>query len=707
MTVAQLGLAVDGKGARQATVDLDALTVAAGKAEKGTENLGRSSREMSATIQAMTAILQNIEQHTATMAAATSRATVAFNDNSKAVTRLAVEQREAGGAMGAVTSALTAEAAAARNATAALDKATAAAARNAATGGAHNLNTSNIAAQFQDIGVTAAAGMSPLQIALQQGTQLSAVLTDLKGNGVSTGAALAAAFSSIVSPVSLVTLGVVAASAAAIQYFSSVASQGKSADDVLKTHGTTIAALKTAYGTALDGLKAYSDQSARVAEAIVRGNADALVASLSKQVTDALNEMASIVATRGGVLFHVDEQFKPFEEAIKNLRQSALAGAPDLAAFRDAVAAVVNAASKDAELRKQGAALLEMSKNADETSRALKAANSAIAESGRVASGAIAAVQGYRDALSDLSKIAVPTLSPRQQADEAYGRALEGATSTGARAAADAEYLATRTRLAQEAAEKQSKIASDQAEQAAERSAREAKQQEEALARRVEQHQQAVMTEEEQERDSYERRMADLEAYYEAGKFSLEEYQEWTQKAQEKHSERMTAIAAEQAQLEMDIRDKTLTATSNLFGALSQLMEASGQKNFAVAKAFGIGQAVINTAQGITEALKLPFPANWIQAAAVGAAGAAQIATIASARPGGARTPTVSGGGGGGSGGSSAAPAAAAEPAQPSHTAFFQFSGKANDKWTTSEVVEMIKQINDLQKDGYKIVVAE
>ena len=67
-----------------------------------------------------------------------------------------------------------------------------------------SFNTANIAAQFQDIGVTAAMGMSPIQIALQQGTQLSSVLNQVGGTK---GAIkeLGAAFASIVSPVSLVS----------------------------------------------------------------------------------------------------------------------------------------------------------------------------------------------------------------------------------------------------------------------------------------------------------------------------------------------------------------------------------------------------------------------------------------------------------------------------------------------------------------------
>ena len=59
----------------------------------------------------------------------------------------------------------------------AIDRATAAQMRNnGVTHGSGGFNTANIAAQFQDIGVTAAMGMNPLQIALQQGTQISAAL---------------------------------------------------------------------------------------------------------------------------------------------------------------------------------------------------------------------------------------------------------------------------------------------------------------------------------------------------------------------------------------------------------------------------------------------------------------------------------------------------------------------------------------------------
>lgn len=68
----------------------------------------------------------------------------------------------------------------------------------------------NIAAQFQDIGVTAAGGMSPLLIALQQGTQLSAAMA----GGLRP---LLGGILQLLSPVTLLTIALVGLAAAGLQ----------------------------------------------------------------------------------------------------------------------------------------------------------------------------------------------------------------------------------------------------------------------------------------------------------------------------------------------------------------------------------------------------------------------------------------------------------------------------------------------------------
>lgn len=78
---------------------------------------------------------------------------------------------------------------------------------------ASKFNTANIAAQFQDIAVSAQMGMGAFQIGLQQGTQLAAVISmmenPLRGLG--------AAFMSVISPVSILTIGLTALAAAGLQ----------------------------------------------------------------------------------------------------------------------------------------------------------------------------------------------------------------------------------------------------------------------------------------------------------------------------------------------------------------------------------------------------------------------------------------------------------------------------------------------------------
>lgn len=78
--------------------------------------------------------------------------------------------------------------------------------------------TANLAAQFNDIGVMLASGQSPLLLAVQQGTQVNQVMTQMRATGQSTGRALLSAFTSIISPMSILTIGAIAGGAALVQW---------------------------------------------------------------------------------------------------------------------------------------------------------------------------------------------------------------------------------------------------------------------------------------------------------------------------------------------------------------------------------------------------------------------------------------------------------------------------------------------------------
>lgn len=140
--------------------------------------------------------------------------------------------------------------------------------------------------------------------------------------------------------------------------------------------------------------------------------------------------------------------------------------------------------------------------------------------------------------------------------------------------------------------------------------------------------------------------------------------------------------------------DAYLGAASNISGALAQL--------FGENKAFAIANALVNTAQGVTAALaSAPPPINFANAAAVAAAGAAQIAAIRSASKGGGSKPAV--GRGGSSGGATGGAAGAAAPRQ----SLFVQGINPDQIFTGDAVRNLVGKLIDYQKNGGAVVLAE
>ena len=93
-----------------------------------------------------------------------------------------------------------------------------------------------------------------------------------------------------------------------------------------------------------------------------------------------------------------------------------------------------------------------------------------------------------------------------------------------------------------------------------------------------------------------------------------------------------------------------ISSANAYLGVLSGVLQTAGSlagENFALQKAFSIGQAIINTAQGITKAFAQGGPLGFATGGAVAAAGAIQVAKIASTTPesgGNIPTPNIGGG---------------------------------------------------------------
>jgi len=125
------------------------------------------------------------------------------------------------------------------------------------------VETSNLAAQFNDIGVQLAGGQSPFLIALQQGTQINQALG---GGGLrATVGALGGAFASLLNPVSLATIAVIGLGGTAIQYFTSLLSDGEKSAEVLKREAELINQVAKEWGDTLPAIRAYAEEREKLA----------------------------------------------------------------------------------------------------------------------------------------------------------------------------------------------------------------------------------------------------------------------------------------------------------------------------------------------------------------------------------------------------------------------------------------------------------
>lgn len=200
MTDARLGFIIDSSQAENAVADLDSLTNSSARAEKSADELRAAYIQYTKTMQ---------DAAVATQRTSTGQSQAASVTEQASTRQISVIGRVAA-AWERLISTFNRTQTASAKASASIEQV---ATNSAKAAGSIKFNTANIAAQFQDIGVTAAMGMNPLNIALQQGTQLASVLAMMENplKGIGEG------LRSIFGPTMLLTIGIVALVAAGLE----------------------------------------------------------------------------------------------------------------------------------------------------------------------------------------------------------------------------------------------------------------------------------------------------------------------------------------------------------------------------------------------------------------------------------------------------------------------------------------------------------
>jgi hypothetical protein len=253
--------------------------------------------------------------------------------------------------------------------------------------GLRQFQTRDIMFQLQDVFSTAMQGMSPKTIAFQQGPQLADAVTMGSSGGALGGVkALGAGFMSLLNPISLITIGLTGAGAAAIQYFARSTTAVKTVDDAIKAHSDSLNVLKETYGQLGDAIKvAFNASGNSGSDAILRTN-ETVMRAVTRQKTTELSSTLS--GTDGYTSFLTGKgtsikslqglsgdqaQFQP---AVNALLDSVRKGAPDLDKFNASVQTtfqtLLKSSDSPTQLQATADAVLALGTNALTVSSSIK-----------------------------------------------------------------------------------------------------------------------------------------------------------------------------------------------------------------------------------------------------------------------------------------------------------------------------------------------
>lgn len=606
---------------------------------------------------------------------------------------------------------------------------------------ASNFNTANVAAQFQDVFVTAQMGMNPLQIAIQQGTQLSAVLGPMGAAGAAK--SLGAALVSIVNPVSLVTIGLVAAAAAAIQYFMAAKTNAKTADQAVTDHAALISKIREAYGEASEGLKAYERESKALLEAQARDNVEVMAAQ-ARAAGDVFQQFSGVdvLESNIGLDYLVKKQFLPFEEAIRKIRMEMQEGQPDFKAFYESINQTV---SGDASLRKYADELILATTDAEGFARKLDQARAATELLGQSAARESARIKQFGDALASLNAIGLPTMTDADQVANQYKIASNRADGREGKDDAYSAAQAALKRIADRQAEKDAEDARKKAEQAStretpaekfgsatsniEQEIANLKLQAEAIGMTAFEAQKAQTSFElmnaakeagltidpavTEQIDVLSSKLADAQLTLEGLHETMSNRTPWETMGDEiKRLQELLDqgkisnddFAASAGRAVEDMVGKYAAGANNLIDNLEKITDAMGLQGkaaFDVQKGLSIARAVVAGGEAIVHAYNAGMvfgpPVATAFAGIAAVATAAQIASIASTSYQSKSASSSAAAGGGGT--------AAAAAATPRQSTLIQLVGNSNTQVSLGDVKSLLDQLNDeASKSGMEIV---
>lgn len=544
---------------------------------------------------------------------------------------------------------------------------------------ASRFHSANMFAQFQDIGVMMAAGQSPFLLGIQQGSQMSQVFMSMGGTVKGSVAAMRAAFSSLISPLNLLTIGGVAA-VAALGQWAITSIQGKDRTDRLSD--------------SFESFVEKAEEAAFSLQALNRGFEDLTQFSAVRQIEI------------------LEEKISDLQTEISNFGVSSAIG-------QDALGRAALQLINTRKIRKTEEEILEIEEQIatilDE--QAIKSEQKRIAsEQQAVLEDEVKAIQEQQAAVLAQQEAAKEEFLKRTQettdAERLLGEQLQNVVRLQQTAAGEAERMrdaamaaarefmtvqGLRSRFAgEEAVMGQTVLRTGQGTPApssgggSSRSSGGGGGRTDPFLRQFESLVESLKNQEQLQVESFEKQQQMLQEALERKLLTQLEYQGYMEEAQRQHSEKM-------ADLNVYKYGSTLARTESFLGDMANSLRAGNDKLLQIGQTFGAAEALVNAWRAYNQVIadpSLPWYAKIPAATKVLAAGLGAVQSIKSL--------SGSSGGGGGGGSSSSGAGSSGQ----SQAAVINIVGNESSTFDRGQVIDLINEINEAVEDGATIRVA-
>lgn len=562
-------------------------------------------------------------------------------------------------------------------------------------------HTANLAAQFNDIGVMLAAGQSPLMLAMQQGTQINQIFQSLGGTMKSVGATMRAALGSILNPMSLAVIGVIALTAQVVKmgtawWEAKTAAEGmigtltskeftqltEGLDDAIKSQKIALLQKQENIGTTkLAEIQFELNQIIQERAKLVEAASEAegrYKRKLNEQIVEQNNAVLALQIRKNELssILNKVEELKTAEERrvrkaisdekrIQNELRARFGQGEDLLMQQD-VAIAKNLTAEEIE-RAKLAVMTEAEKAAHNLAKeigqgaveALKLADVNM-ENGVSAAAKSAAVLAANLQISLQAALQLQSM----QGSKTYsgrGSGLEFTQPEGTGSTADAFSFSP--------------------------SGGGGKSKSNQLKTELENLEQFLMTEEQLELESFQRRQEVLQEALAQRLITQQEHNELMQTLQQQHSTRMAELAVWQ-------HGSTLQKTQQFLGDMASALAQGNDKMQKISAVFGAAEALVNAWRAYNQTLadpSLPWFAKVPAALSVLAAGMRAVSAIKG----------VSGGGGSAGGGGGVGAAGGRNIVAQSQTAsFVNVSLIGEGSFSKESIRGLITRINEEVENG-------